>query len=182
MRLFGQQGYEATSIQAIADSVGVRKQSLLHHFPSKEALHEAVIDATLQHWRDEFPRLLAHASGADRFSAMVTAVVRFFRDDPNRARLALREMLDRPDAIRAQLKEQLSPYTRLLADYIRMGQQSGIIRSDVQPEAYLVQALLKIISTVATGDVAAALVGQDREAHDDELVRGLRESLFITTE
>ena len=36
IRLFGENGYEGTSVQAIADAVGVRKQSLFHHFKSKE--------------------------------------------------------------------------------------------------------------------------------------------------
>jgi len=178
-RLFGTRGYEATSIQAIAEAVGVRKQSLLHHYPSKEALREAVVESTMQHWRDELPGLLAHARGEDRFSAMANAVVAFFREDPSRARLALREMLDRPAAVRTALRSHLSPYVGMLAEYIRMGQQSGIIRVDVNAEAYLVQALLMIVATVAAGDVASAIVEQETDTPNEELVRMLRAALFV---
>ena len=41
---FGTRGYEATSLDAIAAELGVRKQTILYYFPSKEALLEAVID------------------------------------------------------------------------------------------------------------------------------------------
>lgn len=178
-RLFGAQGYEATSIQAVAEAVGVRKQSLLHHYPSKELLLSAVMESTVLHWRDELPKLLARASGEDRFSAMANAVLGFFRENPNRARLALRAMLDQPGEVRALLREHLSPYAKLLAESIRIGQTSGMIRTKTEPEAYLVHALMMILATVATGDVASALVGQDDEDRDNELVRMLRESLFL---
>src|SRR3954447_25063004 len=41
--LFARRGFEQTSVQAIADAVGLSKAGLLHHFPSKEALREAVL-------------------------------------------------------------------------------------------------------------------------------------------
>jgi AcrR family transcriptional regulator len=41
--LFERHGYKQTSIQAIADALGYSKAGLLHHFRSKEALHDAVL-------------------------------------------------------------------------------------------------------------------------------------------
>lgn len=178
-RLFGARGFDATSLQAIADEVGIRKQSLLYHFPSKEALHAHVIEASLLHWRDELPRLMATTSSYDRFSATIAALLSFFRDDPNRARLTLREMLDRPEALRRRMEELLSPWIRLLTDYIRMGQASGYLRPEVQPEAYVIQVLMMVLSTVAIGDVAAGIAGAAGRPDDGELVRMAREALFV---
>ncbi len=42
--LFARHGFENTSVQAIADAVGLSKAGLLHHFPSKDALRRAVRD------------------------------------------------------------------------------------------------------------------------------------------
>ncbi|MER5394037.1 helix-turn-helix domain-containing protein [Saccharopolyspora sp. NPDC002686] len=39
--LFAQHGFEQTSLKALADAVGLSKAGLLHHYPSKEALHAA---------------------------------------------------------------------------------------------------------------------------------------------
>lgn len=41
--LFARYGFEQTSLQAVADAVGLSKAGLLHHFPSKEALREAAM-------------------------------------------------------------------------------------------------------------------------------------------
>ena len=41
--LFARRGYTKTSLQDVAAAVGLSKAGLLHHFPSKDALHEAVL-------------------------------------------------------------------------------------------------------------------------------------------
>ena len=42
--LFGERGYENTSIEAILDATGIARGALYHHFASKEALFDAVLD------------------------------------------------------------------------------------------------------------------------------------------
>jgi AcrR family transcriptional regulator len=44
MRMFAERGYEDTSIEAVLREAGVSRGSLYHHFPSKEALFEAVAE------------------------------------------------------------------------------------------------------------------------------------------
>ena len=41
--LFARRGFAKTSVQDVADAVGLSKTGLLHHYPSKDALHEAVL-------------------------------------------------------------------------------------------------------------------------------------------
>ena len=56
-RLFAQKGLDGTSLQDVADVVGVRKPSLLWHFRSKEELHRSVLDGLLSRWNEALPRL-----------------------------------------------------------------------------------------------------------------------------
>lgn len=42
--LFGRDGYEATSVEAVLREAGVAKGSLYHHFENKPALFDAVLD------------------------------------------------------------------------------------------------------------------------------------------
>ena len=41
--LFARHGFAQTSVQSVADAVGLSKAGLLHHFPSKQALWDAVL-------------------------------------------------------------------------------------------------------------------------------------------
>src|SRR3954467_1150672 len=70
-KLFATRGYEAVSLQSIADVVGVAKQTLLYHYPSKEVLRRAVVDQVFEHWRSSLPAILqAVTSGRRRFTAL----------------------------------------------------------------------------------------------------------------
>ena len=161
-RLFADNGFDGTSIQAIAQSVGIRKPSLLYHFPSKDDLRRAVLDRVLSHWNDVMPRLLHVAtSGERRFDAVFAEVVAFFTADPGRARLLLRAVLDHPAETRALLRQHLSHWAALVAQTVRRGQREGVIFEDVDPEAYVLQAFNIVVAGVAGADVLRVLLGTD---------------------
>jgi len=180
-RLFGAQGFAATSIQAIADAVGITKPTLVYHFGSKDGLREAVLDAVMGHWRNEVPRLMAAAAaGGPRLDALLTAFFDFFRRDPGRSRLLLREILDRPQELALRLRRDLQPYTGLLTHAIEVGQGQGLLRSDVDPAAYTVLVISSALGVVAVGEHTAALVAPepDVDALQHELLRVARTALL----
>lgn len=45
--LFGTNGYEGTSIEAILAAAGIKRGALYHHFATKEALFDAVLDTVV---------------------------------------------------------------------------------------------------------------------------------------
>ena len=46
-KVFSEYGFSGTSMDKVAEAVGLRKPSLFHHFPSKEALYIAVLQLTV---------------------------------------------------------------------------------------------------------------------------------------
>jgi AcrR family transcriptional regulator len=180
-RLFAAQGFDATSVQAVADEVGVTKQAVLHHFPTKEHLRRAVLDAILAHWTDTLPRLLlAATASADRFDAVFGELHRFFASAPDRALVVLREALDRPAEMKRLFKGPVRPWLAAVAGYIESGREAGTHYDDVDAEAYVVHVLQLVICAAAAAPVTQTLLeGDGRRRYDQELARIARASLFV---
>lgn len=74
---FGTRGYEATSLDDLARELGVRKQTILYWYPSKDALLAAVIDRTAAEVTRRLERAVAAAGpGFGRIEGIVRAMSR----------------------------------------------------------------------------------------------------------
>jgi len=73
--LFARYGFQETSLQRIADAVGYSKTGLLHRFPTKEALQDAVIERWAGKVRDIAGRVRDLPPGAERDRAVITELV-----------------------------------------------------------------------------------------------------------
>jgi AcrR family transcriptional regulator len=185
-RQFAAKGVDGTALADISDAVGVRKPSLLYHFPSKEALHASVLEHLLSRFGETVPRLLRAAAREDRFDAILDETISFFAADHNRARLLLREALDRPEKMRELLRSHASAWLNLLADSIRKAQAEGSMRDDVDAESWVLQVILLVTGSFAIGPVIQVLLpptrGRASQRPDPRLLRELkrtaRASLF----
>jgi TetR/AcrR family transcriptional regulator len=179
-RLFASRGFEGTALQDIADAVGVTKPAVLHHYPSQEHLRQAVLASILEHWNLALPRLLLAATAShDRFDAVFGELVRFFAADPDRARILLRETLDRPVEQRKMLRRVMGPWLAMVAAYVRVGREAGRHYADVDDEAYVLHVIQLAVMATACGPVTSAILEGDAAArYDRELVRIARRSLF----
>lgn len=156
--LFAEQGVSGTSLQSVADAVGVSKPTLVYHFGGKDGLRRAVLEALLGHWREELPRMMAAATGeGPRLESLLGALYAFFSEDRHRALLLLREALDRPDELRALLQQHLQPWTRLLAEAMRAGQAAGLAHHKAHPEAFVQLMVTAAVGVLAIGDRVNAM-------------------------
>jgi AcrR family transcriptional regulator len=85
---FARHGLRRTSIQQVADTVGYSKTGLLHHFPTKQALIDAVL-AKCAELGDTIatPHLLALPVGRERDLAAIDALITFTLQHPGIAAL-----------------------------------------------------------------------------------------------
>ncbi|MFE4948781.1 TetR/AcrR family transcriptional regulator [Leifsonia sp. NPDC056665] len=93
LRLFTEQGYEATSLRQIADELGINKASLYYYFDGKEAIVQSLLDKRgneaeeLVAWVSEqpvSPELLADAvfRWVDSFTVEKLQGIRFLAANP----------------------------------------------------------------------------------------------------
>lgn len=174
-RLFAARGFEGTSLQDVAGEVGVTKQALLYHFASKEELRRAVLGAMVAHWSEALPRVLLAATAADdRFDAVVGELLRFFAADPDRARLLVRHLLDRPGESRELIAQHVKGYVGAISAYIARGKERGTHRADVDPEAYVAAVLQLLVVGVASLPVLDVVLDGPRARSSARIVAELR--------
>jgi TetR/AcrR family transcriptional regulator len=81
---YGTRGYGATSLDDLARELGIRKQTILYWFPSKEALLDAVVDRCAAEVASRLERAVAGAGeGFDRVDAIVRAMFRLAARHPS---------------------------------------------------------------------------------------------------
>src|SRR5215468_8544320 len=74
---FGTRGYGATSLDDLARALGIRKQTILYWYPSKEALLDAAVDRTAAEVTLRLEKAVVTAGpGFARVEAIVRAMFR----------------------------------------------------------------------------------------------------------
>lgn len=180
-RLFARQGFASVSLRAIAERVGMTKPSLLYHFPSKDRLREEVLGEVFEHWTTRLPNLLrAVTTGSGQFEALMDELTAFFREDADRAHLLLRELLDRPEEMRTRVATSLRPLVTLVAGAVRKGQSAGILRRDVDPEAFVLHMIGSTIATVVALPLVEPILATGGERAMQRQERELRRMAYTS--
>ena len=126
---FAHDGYNGTSLNDIVAEVGIRRQSLLHHFSSKEVLYGEVFERLLSDW---FARLAgaidSPAVGWQKVEQVLRAGFGYFADNPSYVTLVRREAIDGGAHLGIDLAAVLRPMFDQAADYFRREMTKGTFR------------------------------------------------------
>jgi len=135
--LFAEHGYDAVSMNAIAERAQVSKANVFHHFNSKHDLYLAVVRAACQDVSQHLDALGGDSGSiAERLKSFSRAHLSSLLEHEQVARLTLRELLGNQPHHGQALAEQVygEKFARFVS-ILRTGQESGELRADIDPAA-----------------------------------------------
>lgn len=139
--LFSEKGFYGTSIQDVATVVGVSKQGLLHHFPTKEKLYAGVLERASENLRRFVAEALDDATTADKQLLSFFQKLSLGNEEVLRiVSLLLRELLDNRERADNAHKWFLRPFLDSLVAIVEQGQEQGLFSN--QPPLPFVYQLL----------------------------------------
>ena len=157
LRHFSAHGYAGTSLNDIADEVGIRRPSVLHHFPSKEALYRGVVLAAFSDWY-----WLAEAattnveSGWPQVERVLRTAFQFFEERPEAVRLARREALDGGPVLAAEMAAVLRPGFAAAREWLQQEMDAGRLRA-YDPGQLILTAYGAVLSYLSDAALITAL-------------------------
>jgi AcrR family transcriptional regulator len=156
LQSFGTRGYEATSLDQVAAELGVTKQTILYHYPSKAALLDAVIDGASADLIATFDAALATAGpGWERVEAVVRSVFRLALRRPELLGL-LREVSRLGPPAATRVSDNLDVLVRRARAFLEREMDAGNVRRS-DPNLLLVSAYSTVIGVATEVEVLRAV-------------------------
>lgn len=76
LELFAAQGYDSVSVGEIAQAVGIKAPSLYNHYPNKQAIFDAIVDATAKQYEADTDKADIHVQNSARDIPVFTEITK----------------------------------------------------------------------------------------------------------
>ena len=161
IRQFGREGYNGASLDQIATAVGVRKQTLLYYFPTKDALLEACMSAAGERLVLEIAQALENKETYwGRAEAVIHAVFGLAEQWPEFP-MFVREAGRLGPAAFERFAGILDPLRRRAIDFLQTGMDTGEIRKQ-DPAMLLFTLYTGVVGSLTEASVLNVVVGTDK--------------------
>lgn len=169
--LFGQRGFTAVSVDDIAAAAGVAKGAVYHHFTSKDAVFEAVLEAETQSLAAQV--LAAAGAAPDALATLVVATQAYFAGTavPEVRQIVL---LDGPAVLGWARWREIDQrhFAQSLPRALEAAMSQGLIdRQPVEPLARVIQGAM---TEAAMANVESGADADQTLAALSSLIDGLR--------
>lgn len=131
--LFAKYGFAGTSMDDIADMVGIKKASLYHHFPSKHDIYNELINQTLKKIIEIFRLSFSSGDIIKDARNFVKQIMFFIRENEEYVKILMRELLDENVPIRKLAQEYVPQILSFGSQILEEGKKQGVFKRDVDP-------------------------------------------------
>ncbi|MDG2026101.1 MAG: TetR/AcrR family transcriptional regulator [Acidimicrobiales bacterium] len=153
---YGTDGYAATSLDALAAQLGVRKQTILYYFPAKQALFDAVVDEAAADLVKVFDAEASRGlSGINQVEAIVRRVFRLAVRRPELLGL-VREVTRPGSAVAERLGGHVAPTFDRARDFLDREMDAGRLRRS-DPSMLLLSLYSTVVGVATELEVQRAL-------------------------
>jgi len=125
---FAKFGFQGGSLSAVARESGISNPALLHYFPSKESLYQAVLEKQAHDLSTHMD--IAHGATKptrERLRDFIRLQIDWMRMNPNGYKLITRELLDNPERIRSAHNRPLEAFLHASLALIDEAKTEGVI-------------------------------------------------------
>ncbi len=162
LEVFSSQGFRGATLDQIADVAGLSKPNLLYYFPSKEAMHRALLTRMLDTWLDPLREMDAGGDPVAEVLGYVRRKIELSRDYPRESRLFANEILQGGprirEAIEGDLKALVDEKAAVLTGWMDQGRIARL------PPHHLIFSVWALTQHYADFDMQVrAVLGEDRD-------------------
>ena len=105
--VFSAHGFRGATLDQVADAAGLSKPNLLYYFPSKDAVHAALLGQLLKTWLDPLRAIDPGGDPMTEIMGYVRHKLQLSRDYPRESRLFANEILQGAPRIMAAIEGDL---------------------------------------------------------------------------
>lgn len=160
--VFSSNGFRGATLDQIAEVAGLSKPNLLYYFPSKEAIHLALLNQLLVTWLDPLRAMDPDGDPLTEIMGYLRKKLEISRDFPRESRLFANEVLQGAPHLRAaiegELKSLVDEKTVVLQAWMDQGKITTL------PPAHLIFSIWALTQHYADFDVQVrAVLGPDHD-------------------
>jgi TetR/AcrR family transcriptional regulator len=179
LEVFSSQGFRGATLDQIAEVAGLSKPNLLYYFPSKEAVHVALLGQLLKTWLDPLRAINPAGDPKTEIIAYVRRKLQLSRDFPRESRLFANEILQGAPRLLGVIEGDLKPLVDEKAAVLTRWMDEGKIAR--LPPVHLLFSIWSMTQHYADFDVQVRAVlgpGHDPFTEAGDFLNGLFEKLL----
>jgi AcrR family transcriptional regulator len=159
-------------MRQVAETAGIGKATIYHHFPDKQAIVLALLKKNTTNMDETLRLVRAETDPRRRIQAATQTSVSFLFEAADIMQIVRREVPGGREQLQAGYTAFFQEYMALLADAVQRGAEQGIFRP-VDPSA-----AARVLMTMIQGTFAMAYLGSERAQSPEQAAAALLDIYF----